>query len=180
MAGKEVAQDPPFDDETVVRPEPSEIREPHSANDLDIFWVDVLRDVYKGSIISTEDAAKQLIVILSLLPTIYFAAISFSEIRKVMVSDPFLVLLFVGPIIMWLIGLCLATSVFIPRSYYTNLYSSSISRKTLDEIIGKKQKYLWWAYLVMIVGFFWLLASIVYYSLLLVIPPDPVLVKQFW
>jgi hypothetical protein len=77
------------------------------------------------SIASLEETAKQLIGAVTLVEGIYFAAISFSDLRKVMsVQGPEAWLrigLFVSPIVLWLICLFFAVWVFTPETYKTNL-----------------------------------------------------------
>lgn len=46
----------------------------------DIFWQEMIHDVERGSIVSIEDAARQLVTINSLLATIYFAVVSFTNL----------------------------------------------------------------------------------------------------
>ncbi|MGD0951737.1 MAG: hypothetical protein ABR985_04980 [Methanotrichaceae archaeon] len=52
---------------------------------MDRFWLETARSVSKESIGALEDAAKQLISITSLTQGIYFAAISFSDLKKTLV-----------------------------------------------------------------------------------------------
>jgi|WetSurSiteA1Bulk_404760.scaffolds.fasta_scaffold80995_3 hypothetical protein len=74
--------------------------------ELDRFWLDTAQGMTKESVGALEDAAKQLIGIASLLQGLYFAAVSFSDIKKVLVVQDtqswLTILLFISPIIPWL------------------------------------------------------------------------------
>ncbi len=61
---------------------PDAIGEP--VTELDEFWLETARTAVRESIASLEEAAKQLIGAVTLVEGIYFAAISFSDLRKVM------------------------------------------------------------------------------------------------
>jgi hypothetical protein len=80
-----------------------------------------------------EEAAKQLISITSLTQGIYFAAIFFSDLKKVLIVNDWhgllLVLLFTSPILLWLISLGFAVRVFIPDTYKTNLQSPDLAKE---------------------------------------------------
>ena len=52
--------------------------------ELDEFWLETTRTAVKESISSLEEAAKQLIGAVTLVEGIYFAAVSFSDLHKVM------------------------------------------------------------------------------------------------
>jgi len=89
------------------------------------YWLKVKREAHLGSLQPLEDAAKQIVVITSLLQGIYFAAISISDIKKVNDTtnvwfDAFIVLsmLTLG---LWMASLYFATRVFLPRVYDARL-----------------------------------------------------------
>lgn len=145
------------------------------ASNLDTFWIETMRKLAQESTKSIEDAAKQLIAIISLLQTIYFAAVSFSSLKSSLNSkDPLMVLLFLSPIALWLISLALAILVFIPKSYDTNLESPSQSASTFKEIVSFKQKVLFGSYLVLIAGFLMLLVCIFVYLYMIQVPVKPI------
>jgi hypothetical protein len=142
---------------------------------LDKFWLDAAREANKDSIGSLEEAAKQLITAVTLLQGIYFAAISFSDVKKTMdVEGNFgllRILLFIGPIILWLICLILAVQVFKPETYSTNLSSPDLAKETLTAIVQYKKKRLDQAYLALLFGFIPLIGAIIYYLKYLPKPP---------
>jgi hypothetical protein len=134
---------------------------------LDNFWLDTARGAVKESIGSLEEAAKQLITAVTLLQGIYFAAISFSDVKKAMdvegVFGWLKILLFVSPIILWLICLVLAVKVFKPETYKTNLSSPDLAKETLMMIVQYKKAKLDQAYLMLLIGFVPLIGAILYY-----------------
>ena len=134
---------------------------------LDNFWLDTARGSVKDSIGGLEEAAKQLITAVTLLQGIYFAAISFSDVKKAMDTEGVFgwlrILLFIGPIIFWLICLVLAVKVFKPETYKTNRSSPDLARDTLMKIVEYKKKKLDQAYLMLLIGFIPLIGAILYY-----------------
>jgi hypothetical protein len=136
-------------------------------SELDRFWVDVAHGMVKESVSALEGAAKQLISVASLLQGIYFAAISFSDLKKALdVQDNqgwLLVFLFVSPIIPWIISVGLAIRVFKPEFYTTNLQSPYLSRRMYEEIVSYKQRYLRYSYWALLVGFILLAMNIIIY-----------------
>jgi hypothetical protein len=143
------------------------------ASNLDKFWIDTMRKQTQGSTKSIEDAAKQMIVIISLLQTIYFAAVSFSNLKSALIlNDPW-VFLFLSPIALWLISLTLAILVFIPRRYDTNLESPTKSEKTFNDITSFKANILFYSYIVLVIGFLMLLISIFVYLYIIQVPVKP-------
>jgi len=146
---------------------------PTPVSKLDKFWIESIQKLAQGSIASAEDAAKQIIAIISLLQTIYFAAISFSNLKNALnLQDP-LVFLFLSPIALWLIALSLAILVFLPKPYYTNLESPSKSATTFNDLIAFKQKILFSSYIVLALGFLMLLVSVFVYMYLIQVPAKP-------
>jgi hypothetical protein len=140
------------------------------ASNLDTFWIETMQKLAQESTKSIEDAAKQMIAIISLLQTIYFAAVSFSNLKSSLkLMDP-IVLLFLSPIALWLVSLALAILVFIPRRYDTNLESPSRSASTFKDIVSFKQNALFWSYIVLVAGFLMLLVSIFVYLYIIQVP----------
>jgi len=134
---------------------------------LDRFWLETARSAARESIAALEEAAKQLIGITSLLQAIYFAAISFSELKKSLVAegvvDWLLVFLFVLPIVLWLFSLSFAVRVFKPETYKTNLSSPDLARRMYEEIVSYKHKQLGRAHLFLLLGFIPLVVNIILY-----------------
>ena len=143
---------------------------------LDNFWLEAAREAAKDSTGSLEEAAKQLITAVTLLQGIYFAAISFSDVKKVLDVEGLFgwlrILLFIGPVILWLICLILAVKVFKPETYKTNLSSPDLAKETLMKIVQYKKKKLDQSYLMLLIGFIPLIGAILYYLKYLPKPPS--------
>ena len=138
-----------------------------SLTKLDRFWLETTRDSAKESIGALEEAAKQLISVTSLLQAIYFAAISFGELKKSLVVegavDWLLVFLFVLPIVFWLFSLGFAVRVFKPKTYKTNLSSPDLARQMYEDVVSYKHKQLGRAHIFLLLGFVPLVVNIVLY-----------------
>lgn len=139
--------------------------------ELDEFWLETARTAVRESVASLEEAAKQLIGAVTLVEGIYFAAISFSDLRKVMAVQGteanFRILLFVSPIVLWLVCLFFAVQVFTPETYKTNLSSPQLAEQLYRELVGYKHRNLKRAYWALLAGFVPLLVAVVYYLKLL-------------
>jgi hypothetical protein len=137
-----------------------------AVTELDRFWLEIMRGFFKDAIDSIEGAARQLISVLTLLEGIYFAAISFSDIRTAMsggYESAGLTLLFILPVVLWLVSLSYAVAVFTPEAYQTNISSPDLSRKTYHEIVAYKHRMLKRSHLALIIGFIPLIIAIVAY-----------------
>lgn len=135
---------------------------------LDRFWLETTRGAVKQSVESLESAAKQLIVITTLAQTIYFAALSFSDIKAGLVllggvAVWGFAIIFVLPIALWLASLWFSILVFKPEIYHTNLDSPDLARETYESIASYKHKQLQRAYLFLAIAFFPLLVNILVY-----------------
>lgn len=134
---------------------------------MDRFWLETARGATKESIPALEEAAKQLISITSLTQGIYFAAISFSDLKaELAVQDLlgwFLVFLFASPIVLWLISLAYAVRVFAPETYKTNLQSPQLAREMLARMADYKHLQLQRAHRALLLGFLLLVVNIIVY-----------------
>jgi hypothetical protein len=140
-------------------------------NELDEFWLETARTAVRESVASLEEAAKQLIGTVTLVEGIYFAAISFSDLSKVMAVQgtqaDFRILLFVSPIVLWLVCLFFAVRVFKPETYRTNLSSPQLAEQLYRELVGYKHRNLKRAYFALLARFVPLVVAVVYYLKLL-------------
>jgi len=80
------------------------------------YWEKVQLEAPLAAINRSEEAAKQLITLTSVLSTIYFGIASFNEVMKQALSGPFL-LLFALPLPLWFGSLFFAIRVIVPRAY---------------------------------------------------------------
>ncbi len=137
----------------------------------DRFWLDAARQLTNTSITAIEDAAKQIIGLVTLLQGIFFAVITVSDLKVKLAAlagqGNFWILLFliVLPIACWISSLWLCILVFLPKSYSMNLSSPDISRETFGKIIEYKHKRLLQAYSALASGFIPLLFAVIIYLL---------------
>jgi hypothetical protein len=100
------------------------------------FWREVGQELVKGSIQSSEEAAKQIIAVSGILEGLYFHAIAFSDLRCRLVGWQIVVYLL--PLVLWLASLGSALLVFLPRPYRLNISSSDTCKEAYKEITQSK------------------------------------------
>lgn len=137
---------------------------------LDRFWLDTMRKTVQESVASLEKAAKQLVGIASLSQTIYFAAISLSDLKKTLeqvapMQQGAAAFALVLPLLCWIASLVFAILVFKPETYSTNLNSPDLARDTYREIVAYKHRQLRRAHLALMLGFLPLVVNVVVYLL---------------
>jgi hypothetical protein len=144
-----------------------EVIQAEAVTEMDSLWLGMIQEVAKDSISALEGAAKQLISIVSILQGIYFAGISFGNLKQILVVQSAqawgLVILFILPIALWLGSLVFAINVFLPKRYKTILSSSKMTHQTYNEITSAKLRELRKAHLLLVAGFVPLLVNIVVY-----------------
>lgn len=140
-------------------------------DELDQFWLDTARTAVKESVSSLEEAAKQLIGAVTLVEGIYFAAVSWSDMKTIMAVQGWAVwlriALFISPIVLWLACLFYATRVFTPETYQTNLSSPDLAEQFHLDLVSYKHKNLKRAHKALLAGFAFMLAAVIYYLWLL-------------
>jgi hypothetical protein len=140
-------------------------------DELDEFWLETARTSVKESVSSLEEAAKQLIGAVTLVEGIYFAAVSWSEMKTIMAVQGgaafFRIALFVSPIVLWLLCLVYATRVFTPETYQTNLSSPDLAEQFHRSLVKYKHENLKKAHRALLVGFGLMLLAVVAYLWLL-------------
>lgn len=104
------------------------------------FWKDTAKGLLGESIKSIEEAAKQIIGVASILEGLYFHAITYSNIRSSL--DTPLLLLYISPLVCWLVSLCFAVLVFFPRTYAGNISSWRDSKAAFEQIVKYKHNML--------------------------------------
>ena len=90
-----------------------------TADELKKFWRDAGRELVKTSIDSLEDVAKQIVTVTGILEGLYFHAIAYSSLQG-KVSGITLAIYLV-PVILLLISLCISLSVFLPDRTQVNM-----------------------------------------------------------
>ncbi len=145
--------------------QPIEIQ-PEPLTALDRFWLDTARNAAKESVGALEEAAKQLIAITSLSQGIYFAAISFGDVKKALPQfAPAWQWTITGalvlPLVCWLVALFFAIRVFTPQVYATNLDSPDLARETYEQVVAYKHAQLRRAHIALVIGFVLLIVNII-------------------
>ncbi|HYJ88032.1 MAG TPA: hypothetical protein VEW46_18340 [Pyrinomonadaceae bacterium] len=135
---------------------------------LDSFWLDSARNMAKESVGALEEAAKQSITVTTLAQSIYFAAISFGDVKNALgtltYTGQWLVAgALVVPLICWLASLAYAVLVFKPEMYGTNLDSPELTKQVYEEIVAYKHQQLIRAHRLLVVGFGPLIINVVLY-----------------
>lgn len=140
------------------------------------FWLALGSDLEKQSIPTLNDAAKQLVSVTSLLQTFYFAAISFSDIKKGLADAPFpeqcfLSVLMALPLILWLASLAYAIGVFLPRHADVAMNDPEDIKRNYDARTAEKFAGLQRAHRFLVAGFVPLILNVFLYLLCVPLPP---------
>jgi hypothetical protein len=152
------------------------------AEDEVAYWLKVARESWVEGITHLEDAAKQCVVIASFLQGVYFAAVSFSDIKKVGSVNDCWFILFVAlsllVIALWMGCIFLAARVFTPHTHQTSVVDNGVVadqamavRDTYDKILRHKHRNLTGAYVLLWLSFLPLATNLVVYLVLLPNPP---------
>jgi hypothetical protein len=115
------------------------------------FWKKNAEKLVGESISAVEDTAKQFVVVTGLLQGIYFHAIAFSDIKM---SEGYSVLIYLVPLVLWLLSLIFAVMVLFRKKYKLNINSTSDSKKIFEEMVKIKYRYI------QISGFFLILSFV--------------------
>ena len=116
-------------------------------------WRKVWNEAPVQALTHVEDAAKQLIVVTAGLQGLYVGIVAFSNMRAQVMGTlggmpgVLLLLLFVTPLVCWLMSLFCATRVFVPRvqpDINLNELSADAWRKIRDEYGRVNEKKLYW------------------------------------
>jgi hypothetical protein len=105
------------------------------------FWKDTAKGLMGESIKSIEEAAKQIIAIAAILEGLYFHAIAFSDVRGGLGSVRAL-MVYLLPLLLWLVSLLAALLVFFPRTYEANISSWRESRAAFERVVAYKHAML--------------------------------------
>jgi hypothetical protein len=136
------------------------LSDPHDREQ--IYWQEVETKAPYVAIEKCEEAARQLISLTTLLMTVFFGIFSFKDILNLRISTLTFVL-FIGPIILLLAGLILATQVIMPRKYPPAVNDDL--RSQYIRIRDTKHRFLRYSYTALIASMFVLLVAIVVYML---------------
>jgi len=131
------------------------------------FWKENAKKIVNESIASTEEAARQLIAVNSLLEAIYFHAITFSDIKSRLSGEIDIAIIYLAPLTMWLLSLVFAVLAQIPRIYQININSSSDSKERFIEIVSRKHRMVKISEVFLIASFLVLFAALMHYLLVI-------------
>jgi hypothetical protein len=141
---------------------------------LDGFWLETARGAAKESVAALEEAAKQLIAVTTLAQTIYFAAVSFGDMKAALAALTreqkwLAAAALVLPLACWLASLAFAVLVFKPETYRTSLDSPDMAKQVYERIVAYKHRQLVRAHRLLATGFLPLIINVVLY--LVFVPP---------
>lgn len=124
------------------------------------FWKQNAEKLVGESISSVEDTAKQFVTVAGLLEGIYFHAITFSDIRhEVGIS----ILIYVAPLVLWLLCLIFAMMVLFRKKYEININSSRDSKEKFETILKRKYQLLQISGVFLIISFVALIIAVLHY-----------------
>jgi hypothetical protein len=129
------------------------------------FWKENAKKIVSESIASTEEAARQLIAVNSLLEAIYFHAVTFSDVKFKLNGEINIAIIYLAPVTMWLFSLVFAVLAQIPRIYQININSSSDSKERFIEIVSRKHRMLKTSEVFLIASFLVLFVALMHYLL---------------
>ncbi len=129
------------------------------------FWKENAKKIVSESISSTEESARQLIVVNSLLEAIYFHAVTFSDVKPRLSGEIDIAIIYLAPVTMWLLSLIFAVLAQIPRIYQININSSSDSKERFIEIVSRKHRMLKISEFFLIASFIVLFVALMHYLL---------------
>jgi hypothetical protein len=130
------------------------------------YWEKIDREAPISAITKCEEAAKQLITLISLITTIYVGIISFSDLIKQPLSLRPILIFILLPLPFWVISLIFATKVIVPKVYPVDQIQEDYIR-----ISRVKFYYLRLSYKLLIISMISVLVVLAIY--LLTVPPPP-------
>lgn len=155
------------------------------------YWRKVSEEAPVGALTRTEEAAKQLIGLTGALQGLYLAVFAFSDLRKQIsgLHVPALGwltwMIFLLPIVLWLISLFCATKVFMPKprsganTEDTSVKAWQQTKDTYEKTANDKLTWLHWSHLTLVFSFGAVLIVLVTFILLPALPepgPTPIII----
>lgn len=129
-------------------------------NEPNPFWKRNAEKLVGESISSVEDTAKKFVTVAGLLEGIYFHAITFSDVRHMVGSS---MLIYVAPLVLWLLSLIFAVMVLFRKKYDININSSRDSKEKFEEILNEKYQLLQISGIFLIISFVALIVAVLHY-----------------
>ena len=124
------------------------------------FWKKNAEKIVGESVSIVEDTAKQFVTVTGLLQGIYFHAITFSDVK---VAEGYSVLIYLAPLVLWLLSLIFAVMVLFRKIYRININSTSDSKEKFEEMVKAKYRYIWVSGVFLILSFVALAVAILHY-----------------
>ena len=122
---------------------------------------------YQSALLSIQEAAKQSGVVVPILLTAYFAAISMSDLKKVAWGNWGWAVLFTAPAVLWLISLFLSIQIFVPARVSPEAKGPS----TYERILQAKYRLLLVSQYALLAGLLIMVICVVLYFVCS--PPPP-------
>jgi ethanolamine utilization microcompartment shell protein EutS len=126
------------------------------------FWREFGKNLVQGSILAVEESAKQVVNVNGVLIGFYSGTIVLSEMRN---QNPpvWQLVLFLSPILFWLLSLMTALSIFWTGRFKINLESSVSAKKVIENMLQRKHNSLKFSFIFLFSGILLLLMSLAVY-----------------
>ena len=131
--------------------------------DDDKFWLKRMQDIVGDSIKSVEEAAKQLVVMITVMEGIYAAVLAFSGIKEIPKGSLIAAVLYALPIFLWLFALFFALMVFKSKRYTYISDSPDHAKQIFEKIVEYKHKMLNCAFVFVTISFIFAAMGIIYW-----------------
>jgi hypothetical protein len=126
------------------------------------FWRKLGKDMLRDSLKTIDKVAKQIIAVDGILAGLYFNAVAFSDLHKQALSF-WPVLLYAAPVVLLLLSLVAALSIFLPNRYEIEMQSSEAIQLSHRRAVTGKLGLLRAASLLLILGVAFIAAALVAY-----------------
>jgi hypothetical protein len=133
-----------------------------SREETTAFWRELGKDMVLASLKTIDKVAKQIIAVDGILAGLYFNAVAFSDLHKQALSFG-QVLLYAAPVVLLLLSLMAALSIFLPNRYGVELQSHEAIQLIHRRAVTGKLRLLRWASLLLILGVAFIAAALVAY-----------------
>ncbi|HII00121.1 TPA: hypothetical protein HA351_00215 [Methanosarcinaceae archaeon] len=124
------------------------------------FWKKNAEKIVGESVSIVEDTAKQFVTVTGLLQGIYFHAIAFSDVKG---AEGYSVMIYLAPLVLWLLSLIFAVMVLLRKRYKININSTSDSKEKFEEMVKVKYRYIRVSGVFLILSFVALAVAILHY-----------------
>lgn len=123
---------------------------------------------YRAGLLTLQEAAKQFGVVVPVLQAAYFAAVSTSDLKKVIYGSWTWAVLFAFPAFLWLISLFLAIRIFIPPLVSPEARKAPAA---YEHIVRNKYRLLRLSQYFLLIGLLSMTINVVIYFAYIPLPP---------